>query len=104
MTRFPIFAPIGLALLAACSPQVMADKFVARTAESVVRPGVSKGLTGAQADVATRCVIDNATPDERRLLARDVGVEAGTVTEARVLEIIKRPATSACISAARGVV
>lgn len=99
MALLPLVATL---LLAACSPQVMATKINTRAAESVVRPVVSKGLTGAQADLATRCVIDNATPEELALLARDVGVEAGTMTEQRVLSIIQRPATSACISAARG--
>ncbi len=93
-----------LPLLAACSPQVVAQKINTRAAESVVRPVVSRGLTGAQADVATRCVLDNATPAEMQMLARDVGVEAGSLTEQRVLDIIKRPATSSCIAAARGVV
>lgn len=102
MTRFSMLAAV--ALLAACSPQVMAQKINARAAETVVRPVVGKGLTGAQADVATRCVLDNATPVELQMLARDVGVEAGSLTEQRVLTIIQRPATSACISAARGVV
>lgn len=92
----------ALALVPSCSPQVMAQKINTRAAEAVVRPVVSKGLTGAQADIATRCVLDNATSQELQLLARDVGVEAGTLTEQRVLAIIQRPATSACIAAARG--
>ncbi len=91
-----------LPLLAGCGS--MAEKINIRAAESVVRPVVSKGLTGAQADVATRCVIDNATPAELQYLARDVGVEAGSLTEQRVLGIIQRPATSTCIAAARGIV
>ena len=91
---------IGLALVAlsACT------QINTRAAETVVRPVVSKGLTGAQAEVATQCVISNATPTELAELARDVGVYAGSLTEQRVLEIIKRPATSACIASARGAV
>ena len=91
-----------LPTLAACGQ--MATKINSRAAESVVRPVVSRGLTGAQADVATRCVLDNATPAELQMLARDVGVEAGSLTEQRVLGIIQRPATSSCIAAARGIV
>ncbi|MFT4151483.1 MAG: hypothetical protein QM656_14885 [Paracoccaceae bacterium] len=104
MTNRSCLALLSAALLAACSPQVMAQKINTRAAESVVRPVVSKGLTGAQADVATRCVLDNATPYELQMLARDVGVEAGSLTESRVLAIIQRPATSSCIAAARGAV
>lgn len=99
-----VAAVLALALLAACSPQVMAQKINTRAAESVVRPVVSKGLTGAQAEVATQCVISNATPEELSSLARDVGVYAGSLTEQRVLTIIQRPATSACIASARGAV
>ena len=88
---------VGLAL-SACT------QINTRAAETVVRPIVSKGLTGAQAEVATQCVISNATPAELADLARDVGVYAGSLTEQRVLTIIKRPETSACIASARGAV
>lgn len=101
LSLFPL-SLLALAAVSACSPQVMATKINTRAAESVVRPVVSRGMTGAQADLATRCVIDNATPYELQMLARDVGVEAGTSTQQRVLEIIQRPATSSCIASARG--
>ena len=103
LVRGPVLAcGLALAALAACSPQAMVQKVNSRAAESVVRPIVSKGLTGAQADIATQCVISNATPDELSALAKDIGVYAGSLTEDRVLTIIKRPATTACIASARG--
>ena len=73
--------------LAACSPQDMADKIGRRTAETVVRPIVDDRLSGPQADAATQCVVQNATAEEVQALVRDVGVYAGTSTEATVWAI-----------------
>ena len=89
MKRVLVFA--GL-FLCACDPQELADKAVARTAETVVSPVVGPA--------ATRCIVDNATPGELRDLVRDVGVEAGTVTVANIMTIARRPATVACLTAA----
>ena len=79
-------------LLCACDPQELADKAMARTAETVISPVVGPA--------ATRCITDNASPEELRLLAADVGVEAGTSTVANIMAIARRPATVACLSAA----
>jgi hypothetical protein len=86
---------LGLACLAlsACSPQVVVDKVVARTAESVIAP-----VTGA--DVA-RCVVDHAEPVELEVLARDVGVRAGTRTVAIIHGILDRPDTQKCLTRAK---
>lgn len=86
--------------LAACSPQDMADKIGRRTAETVVRPIVDNRLTGPQADAATRCVVQNASAAEVQSLARDVGVYAGTSTEAVVWAIVARSETQSCLAAA----
>lgn len=94
------FVLLALLALSACSPQEVADKVAARAAETVVRPVVDDGLTGAQADAATNCVITNASPDELRALARDVAVEAGSSTEANIRAIAARPATLACLAQA----
>ena len=85
----PLFAVL---LLCACDPQVMADKAVARTAETVISPVVGQA--------ATSCIVSNAAPDELRALAVDVGVEAGTSTVANIRAIATRPATLACLAAA----
>lgn len=90
----------ALVALAACSPQEMAGKVTARAAETVVRPVVARDLTAAQADAATACILANASPAEVQGLARDVAVEAGTVTEANIRAIAARPATVACLAAA----
>ena len=79
-------------LLGACDPRAMADKFVARTAESVIAPVVG--------DAATRCIVDNASPAELRALAVDVGVAAGSATVANIMAIANRPATISCLAAA----
>ena len=86
--------------LAACSPQDVADKIGRRTAETVVRPIVDDRLAGAQAEAATRCVVQNANAAEVQTLARDVGVYAGTSTEATVWAIVARSETQSCLAAA----
>ena len=98
MIRPLLFALVPVTL-AACSPQDVADKIGRRTAESVVRPIVDDRLSGAQADAATNCVVQNATAQEVQALVRDVGVYAGTSTEATVWAIVARSETQACLAA-----
>ncbi len=95
MRGFGLFA-MTLAL-AACDASVVVDKAMRRTAETVVEPVVDDYLPGDQAQVATRCIIDNASSDDLRALVHDVGVSAGTSTVANVLGIAARPETQACL-------
>lgn len=95
LTRLSAFA---ILTLVACSPQDMADKVGRRAAESVVLPVVSNYFPGPQAQIATSCVINNASAQEIQTLARDVAVEAGTSTVRTVLTIAGRPETVACLS------
>ena len=88
----------SLLALAACDPQAMVDKVGQRTAETVVRPVVGIYLSGAQADAATSCIVENASADDVKLLARDIGVEAGSATVANVLRIAAQPNTAACFA------
>ena len=81
-----------MVVLAACSPQEMVDKAVARTAESVITPVVGP--------VAARCIVEIGTPAELRAIAVDYGVEAGTSTVDNILAIAKRPAAANCIAQA----
>ena len=85
------FALIFIAL-AGCDPQTVLDKTIARTAESVI-----SAVTGS--DVAN-CVVDNAEPVELQVLARDVGVQAGTRTTAIIRGILARPETQTCLARA----
>lgn len=89
-----------LVLLAGCDPAELAGKAVRRTAESVVFPVVNIDMPADPARAATTCILDAASPDELRLLARDVGVEAGTSTKATIREIALRPGAQACFMAA----
>lgn len=93
---------LAIGTLAACDPQVMADKAVRRTAETVVQPVLARELPGPVADAATQCVLDAAAPEEMRALARDVGVEAGSQTIVNIRNLASRPLAAACF-AARGV-
>ena len=86
-------------LLAACDPQELADKALRRTAEQVVQPVLAREMPGNVADVATRCILDAAEPGEINILARDVGVEAGSQTIVNIRNIASRPAVAACFAA-----
>ena len=92
-------ALFALMALAACDPQQVADKVLARTAEGVVQPVLARELSGPQADAATACVIQSATSDEISTLARDVGVSAGSSTVATIRAIALRPSATACFAA-----
>lgn len=84
--------------LAACDPQVLADKAMRRTAESVVRPVMARELPGNAAEAATQCVLDAASPEETRGIARDVGVEAGTLTVQNIRNLATRPVAADCFA------
>lgn len=89
----------AIVLLAACDPGELADSAVRRAASSVVFPVVNIDMPAGPAQAATDCILNAATEDERRLLARDVGVEAGSSTKATIREIAFRPAAQACFAA-----
>ena len=99
MTQTPRLAALALILLTACSPQDVADRAVARAAESVVVPMVDDTMTEAQAEGVARCIVLHASAFERETLARDVGVVAGTRTREVLRSAGVRPAAQACISA-----
>lgn len=89
-------AVLTLLFLAACSPQQVADDITRQAAESVILPVVGDVMPTAQAKGAAACILQNATIEETRMLARDVGVEAGTSTVDNILAIAGRPGTLAC--------
>lgn len=89
----------GLMALAACDPAEVVDSALQRTAYSVVYPVVNIDLPGEPARLATNCILDAAGSDELQLLARDVGVEAGTSTKATIRAIALRPEAQSCFSA-----
>jgi hypothetical protein len=89
MKRFAVL----LLALAACDPQVMVDKTIANTAQVVV-----SDMIGSE---AATCVVNHADPAELAVLARDVGVRAGTRTKAIVRGILARPDTQTCLTRAK---
>jgi hypothetical protein len=88
---------LTLLALAACSSG-FADKSYAALAVQVVRPMIAGQMTGVQADVAARCIVDHATSQENAALARDLGVSAGSSTVALVRGILARADTQACLT------
>jgi hypothetical protein len=89
---------IALIALGACDPREVADKAVRRAAETVVLPVVNRDMPSGPAQAATGCILDAATGAEIDALARDVGVEAGTLTVATIRSIAQRPAAQGCFA------
>jgi hypothetical protein len=93
-------APLCAVLtLAACDPGELVSSALKRTAYSVVFPVVNIDMPAEPARLATNCILDAASQSELELLARDVGVEAGTQTKATIRTIAVRPAAKACYAA-----
>ena len=95
---------LGLAVaailtLVACDPQEVADKAVRRAAEQVVLPVVNVDMPAGPAQTATACILDAASPAELQSLARDLGVEAGTLTVQTIRTIAARAAAQSCFAA-----
>jgi hypothetical protein len=88
-----------LFVLAACDPAELVDSALKRTAHTVVFPVVNIDMPAEPARLATNCILDAASQNELELLARDVGVEAGTSTKATIRGIAVRPAAQACFAA-----
>ncbi len=86
-------------VMAGCDPAELVDSALKRTAHSVVFPVVNIDMPAEPARLGTKCILDAASQDELELLARDVGVEAGTSTKATIREIALRPAAQACFAA-----
>jgi len=99
MVRTILVPAIAVLALAACDPQAFANKTARQLASSVVFPVVNIDMPAGPAQAATDCILDAASPEELRLLARDVGVEAGTSTKATIRTIAVRPAAQACYAA-----
>lgn len=97
--QLALFMPAVFAALAACDPAELVDSAVRRTAFSVVFPVTNISMPAEPARLATNCILDAATPDELQLLARDVGVEAGTATKATIRTIALRPGAQSCFAA-----
>jgi hypothetical protein len=90
---------ISVLALAACDPAELVTDTLKRTAHTVVFPVVNIDMPAEPARLATKCILDAASQQELQLLARDVGVEAGTSTKATIRAIAVRPAAQACFAA-----
>ena len=95
-----ILALAAVLLVSACDPAEVADKALKRTVQTVVFPVVNVDMPAGPAQSATECILAEATQDELRLLARDVGVEAGSSTKATIRAIALRPGAQSCFAAA----
>jgi hypothetical protein len=91
--------PAALLVLVACDPAELVDDALKRTAYTVVFPVVNVDMPAEPARKATNCILEASSEAELKLLARDVGVEAGTATTATIRQIAVRPAAQACFAA-----
>lgn len=91
---------LAVLALAACDPAQVADKVGRRAADTVVRPIVADYVPAGQAETATRCIVDNASAEDIKALAQDIGVGAGTRTVANVFRIAATPGAATCLLAA----
>jgi hypothetical protein len=97
--RAMALAVVSGLLLAGCDPAELVTNTLKRTAHTVVFPVVNIDMPAEPARLATKCILDAASEDELRLLARDVGVEAGTATKATIRSIAVRPRAQSCFAA-----
>ncbi|MEZ5797940.1 MAG: hypothetical protein R3D63_10950 [Paracoccaceae bacterium] len=104
MTSKPLnllpFLALGLSALAlsACDPQATIDGATRRAAAEVVEPVVAREMPAAPAKAATECILQAASIEEIRALARDIGVEAGTQTKENIRNLALRPAAQSCFA------
>ncbi len=94
----PVLPMILLVSLAACSPAEIATDVTRKAARTVVLPVVTATTPAPANELATDCIIANATNAELNDLARDIGNRAGTLTEQNVRAILAKPTTQACIA------
>lgn len=92
-----IAALTGLALLAACGEDGLADQLAREQARNAVNPILSERFPGVPLEPATNCVINNASASEIFQLAK-----AGTTTVSQtdvelVVQIATRPDTIECL-------
>lgn len=97
--RMAALALVAMTLVSACDPAEVVDSALKRTAHTVVFPVVNIDMPADPARKATNCILDAASEAELKLLARDVGVEAGSSTKATIRAIAVRPAAQACFAA-----
>jgi hypothetical protein len=96
MSRAALLA-LGL-LLSACSVEQVQTEVTRKAARSVVLNVVATTTPAPASEIATDCIIANATNAELNDLARDVGTRAGTVTVDNVRLVASKPETRACIA------
>lgn len=97
--RIAALALVATVIVSACDPARVVGDALKRTAHTVVFPVINIDMPAEPARKATNCILDASSEEELKLLARDVGVEAGTSTKATIREIALRPAAQACFAA-----
>ena len=98
MRKLASLAALTLAL-AACNPMELANAATQRAAEQVIVSVLSQELPAPVAQAAARCVVAEASPEELRAIAADIGVMAGTQTVENIRNLALRPQAVQCFVA-----
>jgi hypothetical protein len=98
MRKLASLAALTLAL-AACNPMELANAATQRAAEQVIVSVLSQELPAPVAQAAARCVLAEASPEELRAIAADIGVMAGTQTVENIRNLALRPQAVQCFVA-----
>ena len=98
MRNLATLAALTLAL-AACNPMELANAATKRAAEQVIVSVLSQELAAPVAQAAARCIVAQASPEELRAIAADIGVMAGTQTVENIRNLALRPQVVQCFVA-----
>ena len=98
MRNLATFAALTLAL-SACNPMALANAATKQAAEQVIVSVRSQELPAPVAQAAARCVVAEASPEELRAIAADIGVMAGTQTVENIRNLALRPQAVQCFVA-----
>jgi hypothetical protein len=98
MRKLASLAALTLAL-SACNPMELANAATQRAAEQVIVSVLSQELPAPVAQAAARCVLAEASPEELRAIAADIGVMAGTQTVENIRNLALRPQVVQCFVA-----
>lgn len=83
--------------LAACSPAAQ-EQLTRDAARQAIRPVLAERFPGVPLELATDCVIDNATQSELFALAADAVTGPTASTVEIVSDVVSRPETIQCLA------
>ncbi len=92
-----VAALIGLALLAGCGEDGLADQIARDQARNAVNPVLAKRFPGVPLEPASNCVINNASASEIIQLAKAGATTVAQTDVELIVQIATRPETIECL-------